>query len=152
MKHCYRFKSGGESKTCPGERDSSESRCLLSIWSFQRANTSEAILWPRIQCHLKQRLDFDQRESANKKKAGEASYLSAGFVKPRGVQCFVRTAGVHHLHRCCGLFFWQQQLSALNTDIWTMSSAELASGVVRQHQRQLFTPFFLNINSWISLQ
>lgn len=98
----------GESKTCPGERDSSESRCPLWIWSFQRANTSEAKRWPWIHCHLKTKTLTNRNRPAKRKQV--KPHLSAGFVKQRDVQCFVRTAGVHHLHRCCGFFLWQQQL------------------------------------------
>lgn len=77
------------------------------------------------------------------------SYLSAGFVKRCDVQCFVRTAGVHHLHRCCSLL-WQQQLSALNTDIWPVSSADLDSDVVREHHGFLHS--FKNVKSFSSVK
>ncbi len=136
IKRYCRFKCGVESKTCPDERDSSESRCPHWIWSFQRANTSETILWHWIHCGLKQRL-WPTAIDLQKESRWSLSYLSAGFVKRRGVQCFGRTAGVHHLHRCCVLLLWQQQLSALNTDIWPVSSAHLDSDVVLEHHRFL---------------
>lgn len=111
----YAFKCGTFQVSGIPQRTGVRSECV-----------SDTLLWPRIHWHLKQRL-WPAGKGREKESRWSLTSLQ-GYLKHMKR---VSMAGVHLLHRCLPL-----SLTALNTDIWTMSTADLASDVVCEQCNQ----------------